>query len=334
MPRSKDHNPLRRLLTLFLLLCATTHCVLSIFFVNLSYLKLDDYAAGRSPQPFQGRLLMVPFVRWTQASHFLQAAALRYAKNLNQYEPMSAAKLACMLLGIVMLCALGLVSLRSARKLGLRRDWLLWAMILVVLYASYAARFEQALWYPYDLPHLVLFGAATLFLLNDEPLPFLACMAVDVFVRETSIFLLALAFVLYFRSVKWRVVSLVGAFLWGCSRLLSKHLYPHNPFEANAVPWYHMAAPWHWPQLLSIAGFLWVPVLLGRRYLSSPQRLLLYGASACMLFTFFFATWNETRAWAEWSVLFAALAALELEPSLAGPEATPAGLYNGDTHDS
>jgi hypothetical protein len=323
--RTSPEAPWSRAITTFLLLLASVHCVLSIFFVNLSYLKLNDYAAGLSPLPFQRRLLMVPYVRWAQSNHVMQAAAIRFAKNLNQNEPMTAAKFACMALAIVLLCALGLYTLRASAKLGLRHRWLLWAMLLVVLYTSYAARFEQALWYPYDVPHLVLFGLGTLFLLNDEPLPFAAFMAVDVFVRETSIFLIALAFLVHFRSTKWRVAGVLTAALWGVSRLLGQHLYPHNVFEANGVPWYRMAAPWHWPQLLSIAGFLWIPVLLARRYLTPRQRLTLYGATALMLLTFFFATWNETRAWAEWSVLFATLAAIELEAAFATP-AAPAPL--------
>ena len=308
---------MRRAATIFLLLCATTHCVLCIFFVNLSYLDLGRYASGLERQPFQRRLLMVPFLRWAESSAWLQHAAARFTLHLPQYEPMSAAKLACILLSVVMLCALGLGTLRAARKLGLRHDWLPWALLLVILYASYAARFEQALWYPYDLPHLAVFGAATLFVLLDEPAPFLACFTVDCLLRETSIFLLPLALLLYLRSTTWRIVAAVGLVLWGCSQWLARHLYPLGAHQFNAVPWYRMAAPWHWPQLFSIVGFLWIPVWLGRRYLARQQRLALYAASAMMLLTFFFATWNESRAWSEWSVLFAALAALEIEVNFA-----------------
>lgn len=314
---------MRRFVILFLLLCATVHCVLSIFFVNRSYLDLSRYAAGEEPLPFQHRLLMIPFLRWAQSSHWLQAGAVRFVKNLNQYEPMTAAKFGCMMLGIVLLIALGLLTVRASARLGVRHGWLIWAFLLVILYASYAARFEQALWYPYDLPHLVFFGAATLFLLTDDPVPFAACMAVDIFLRETSIFLISLAFVLYFRATLWRVTALLLAFLWGFSRLLAQHLYPNLPFQANGVPWYRMGAPWHWPQILSIAGFLWIPVWLGRRYLSPLQRRALYGASALMVLTFFFATWNETRAWSEWTVLFAVLAAIELETAFTQPGAVP-----------
>lgn len=310
---------MRRAITIFLLLCATTHCVLSIFFVNLSYLDLHAYGAGLGPLPFQRRLLMVPFIHWAEGSSLLAHAAARFTLHLNQYEPLTAAKFGCMVLSILAINALGLLSLRYARRLGLRSHWLPWALLLVILYASYAARFEQALWYPYDLPHLALFGAATLFLLNDEPWLFLAVMALDVFVRETSIYLVAVALASRF-STKWRAASVLSALAWGASLLLGHHLYPNNPTILNAVPWYRMAAPWHWPQLFSIVGFLWIPVLLARRYLTAQQRTTLYAASACMVISFFFATWNETRVWLEWSMLFAVLAAIELQSHLA---ATP-----------
>jgi hypothetical protein len=317
---------MRRATTIFLLLLATAHCVLSIFADNVSYLDLRQYAAGQSPLPFQHRLLMIPFVRWAEGSHALQVLAARYARFVPQAEPMSAAKLGCLLLGVVMVAAMGLLTLRLARRLGIRHEWLPWALLLVVLYASYAARYEQALWYPYDLPQLAVFGAATLFVLLDRPAPFFACFTVDAFLRETSIFLVVLALVLYFRSTVWRWTALAGAILWGASRLLAHHLYPANAYAWNAVPWVRMAAPWHWPQIASIVGFLWVPVWLGHRRLSPRQRLALAAASAMMLASFVFATWNETRVWVEWSVLFAVLAAAEIEAVFGGPVRLPGAV--------
>ena len=312
---------MRRAVTLFLLLCATTHCVLSIFFVNLSYLDLQQYAAGLSPLPFQRRILLVPFVRWAQSSHLLQLGATRFTRYLNQYEPMTAAKFGCLLLGIVMANALGLLTISYARKLKLRHYWLIWSLLIVILYISYAARFEQALWYPYDLPHMALFGAATLCLLADEPWLFFGFIAMDVFARETSIYLLLAATMVYYRSSTWRSVCALGLVVWIGSRFLALHLYPRNIYALNAVRWYHMAAPWHWPQMFSIVGFLCIPVWLGRRYVTQAQQTTLYAATICMGATFFFATWNETRVWLEWSTLFAALAAVELEGAFSRPAA-------------
>jgi hypothetical protein len=313
---------MRRFAILFLLLLATTHCVLSVFFVNRSYLDLPRYAAGLDHLPFQRRLLMIPVLRWAQASPWLQRAAARFARFNPGYEPMSAAKLACVLLGVAAIVALGLLSMARARRLGVRHDWLVWALLLGILYASYAARFEQALWYPYDLPHIGWFGAATLLLLCDQPWAFLACFAVDAVLRETAVFLLPVGLAMYPRSRRWQATAAAAAVVWGAVRWLAWRLYPNNLNQPNAVPWYRMGAPWHWPQIASIVGFLWIPVLLQRGSLSQPQRAALYAASGCMVVTFFFATWNESRAWSEWSVLFAVLAAVELEGGLARGAAT------------
>lgn len=307
---------MRRTAAIFVLLCATVHCVLSIFYVNTSYLNLHNYASGTERQPFQRRLLMVPILHWAESNHALQSAARRFGANVPQPEPMSAAKLACILLSIVLLAAFGLWSLRVAQLLGLRHRWLLWAFTLAILYASYAARYEQPLWYPYDIPHLVVFGIAAIFVLTDQPFAFAVAFAVDAPIRETSVFLLPLALLVHLRSKSWRIAIAACCVIWGLTRILAQHLYPNGAHEWNGLHWYAELKPWHLPQLFSIAGFVVIPVWLGLRHLLRAERLFLYAASAMMLFTFYFATWNETRAWSEWTIPFAVLAALELERSL------------------
>ena len=137
---------MRRIAAIFILLCATTHCVLSIFYVNTSYLNLHSYAHGLEREPFQRRLLMVPVLHWAESNHLLQSAANRYGANVPQPEPMSAAKLACILISLLLLNAFGLWTIRISRQLYLRNWWLLWTLVLAILYISYAARYEQTLW--------------------------------------------------------------------------------------------------------------------------------------------------------------------------------------------
>ena len=309
---------MRRLAAILLLLCATTHCVLSIYYVNTSYLDLHKYAQGTEREPFQRRLLMAPILRWAESNRLLQRAAARYGANVAQPEPMSAAKLACIVFSLIVLNGFGLWTIRASEQLSIRHWWLLWAILLAILYASYAARYEQTLWYPYDIPHLVLFGLGTILILSNRPTPFIAVFAVDALMRETSVFLVALALITQFRSRAWRAAAAACAVLWALSRLLAIHLYPNGAYSWNGLHWYTEIKPWHLPQLFSIVGFLWLPVWLGVKYLTRQERLALYGASAMMLLTFYFATWNETRAWSEWSVLFAILAAVQLERSFAG----------------
>jgi hypothetical protein len=308
---------LRRLAAILLLICATTHCILSIFYVNTSYLDLHRYAQGLEREPFQRRFLMVPILHWAEDDHLLQAAAARYGVNVPQPEPMSSAKLACVVLSLIFLNAFGLWTIRASRQLGIRHWWLLWALLLAILYASYGARYEQPLWYPYDVPHLILFGLVTIFILADRPLPFVAAFAIDAPLRETSIFLIALAFFVHMRSKAWRIAITACSVLWVIVRLVAMRLYPNGAHAWNGLHWYNQIKPWHLPQLFSIVGFFWLPVWLGIRYLHSRERIALYAASAMIFLTFFFATWNETRAWSEWTVLFAVLAALQLERSFA-----------------
>jgi hypothetical protein len=307
----------RRFAAILLLTCATAHCVLSLYYLNTSYLDLHSYAHGTEHEPFQRRFLMVPVLRWAESNPILQAAAARYGANVPQPEPMSAAKLACILVSLVLLIAFGLWTIRASERLSIRHWWLLWALLLAILYASYAARYEQALWYPYDIPHLVFFGLATAFVLSDRPLAFVVAFAIDAPIRETSIFVIALAVPVHMRSKSWRIAIAASALVWAITRLLAQHLYPNGTHQWNALHWYTMIKPWHLPQLFSIAGFLWLPVWLGVSYLTRPERLALYAATGMVLLTFFFATWNETRAWSEWSVLFAILAAVQLERGFA-----------------
>jgi hypothetical protein len=232
---------------------------------------------------------------------------------------MSPEKLACILVSLILLNAFGLWTIRASERLSIRHWWLLWALLLAILYASYGARYEQALWYPYDIPHLVFFGLATAFILSDRPLPFVAAFLVDAPTRETSIFLIALALIVHLRSKAWRIAVAVCSVIWILIRLLAQHLYPNGAHQWNGLHWYTMIKPWHLPQLFSIAGFLWLPVWLGIKYLTRQERLALYAATAMIFFTFFFATWNETRAWSEWSVFFAILAAVQLERAFASP---------------
>jgi hypothetical protein len=159
---------------------------------------------------------------------------------------------------------------------------------------------------------MVIFGIATIFLLQNRPVAFLASLSVDIFLRETSIFLVIVAAILQFRSKVWRLVLGILTIVWVFSRHLAIRLYPNEIFRAH-VPWYKVMLPWHIPQLLSIVGFLWIPVWLSRRYLSSQNRLALYAASALMIATFYYAASNETRVWIEWTALFAVFAALELQ---------------------
>lgn len=307
---------MRRAVIIVLLVLATTHCVLSLYYVNRSFLDLHSYAHGTEQEPFQRRFLMVPILRAAESSRLLHEVAARYGQNVPQTEPMSAAKLASLLISLALLNTFGIWTFRASLALSVRHEWLVWTLVIIILYASYAARYEQSLWYPYDIPHLVLFGLGTIFVLCDRPLPFVTIFVFDAPLRETSIFLLPFALLIRWRSKPWLAAFSAGSILWILSRILAYRIYP-GVHRWNGLHWYNQIKPWHLPQVFSIVGFLLLPVWMGLRWLETLERRALYGATAMIILTFYFATWNETRAWSEWTVLIAILAAIELERSFA-----------------
>src|SRR6185312_1738070 len=297
----------------FLLLCATAHCVLSIFYTNQSFITLRDYAEGREKLPFQGRMLMSFLLGGTEHNHMLLSVAARFTHHVAMPEPFTVYKLVSLIAALLATAALGVALSAASRRLNIRPWWLPWSLLLLILYVSYAARYEQNLWYPYDLPHMAVFGLAAIFLFIDEPLWFVLAAALDCSIRETALFVIVLAVVMRFRQRSWWLATGAGTLAWIASRIAVHYLYPHNPVILDPRPeQVRYLLPWHWPQLLSIVGFLPIPVLLSRRFLPPMHRRALYAAPALMISTFYFAVWAETRAWLEWSTAFAIWASMIL----------------------
>jgi hypothetical protein len=295
------------------LVLATAHCVLSIFYTNYSFINLPAYANGQERMPFQGRLLMSLVLRATQHSQALLKLVPRFTQHVPTIEPFTVYKLTSLIVALISAIGLGSALALASRRLGLRRWWLPWSLLLVILYVSYAARYEQPLWYPYDIPHLAIFGLATIFLFVDAPVAFLGAIMLDSLVRETALFAIVLAFAMRWSQRTWKIVLVLAALAWAVVMAATRYIYRANsPVGMPRMEQLRYLMPWHLPQLFSVLAFLPIPVLLGRRYLPAIHRRGLYAACLMILATFYFANWVESRAWIEWSTAFAIWAALEL----------------------
>lgn len=296
-----------------LLVLATAHCVLSIFYTNYSFIDLAAYANGHERMPFQGRVLMSLVLRATQHSHALLKLVPRFTEHVPALETFTVYKLTSLLAALISAIGLGTALALASRRLGLRRWWLAWALLLIILYASYAARYEQPLWYPYDIPHLAIFGLATIFLFIDAPVAFLGAIMLDSLVRETAVFAIVLAFAMRWSQRTWKTVLVIAAVGWGVVMAVTRYIYRANrPVGMPRIEQFRYLLPWHLPQFFSVVAFLPIPVLLARRYLPAIHRRGLYAACLLILAAYYFANWVETRAWIEWSTAFAIWAALEL----------------------
>lgn len=313
-----------------LLLLAALQCGRASFLTNVSYLDLGRYAQGTERLPYQDRVAMMPVLRWAEKNASLARAAAAINRSeqatpqhASHPEEMSPEKLASMLVG-----CLGVVVMTFAATWYTRRRlpamwWLGGVLVLAILFASYAARAELNLWYPYDLPHFAVFGLATLGILSGQWWLFFACFLIDIPIRETSIYLALLGGAVAFARRETRVlvgVVAVALLVWLPFRVVVTHHFAHNVSEVG-VRWHAIARaiadPLHWPQVASAGGFFFVPLLLGWRYLSRDQRVFLLAAAPCVLVTLVFGMWYESRIFGEWTVALAVLLAEELRGFLA-----------------
>ena len=309
-----------------LLVLACLQCTRAIFFQNVSRIDLRQYAAGQERMPFQGRIAMMPLLRAAGESPTMRAIAAAIDHEDQQQhgpgcaqctEPFSPEKLVSLLAGT--LCTLISVAILFAlgRRFG-ALQWLPAVIFLAILYASYAARYEAALWYPYDLPHMLIFGAACLCLLEGPLWIFFPLFLVDLPMRETSLFLIVVAVPFLVR--RWKlpraVLTLfVMAALWFAVHLAIAKAFALNPSETGSrivLNLKNLALPLHWPQMASALGFLLVPIFLGRARLPIRFRWFLYWMLPCLLVTAWFGMWIESRIFLEWSMPIAYLASIEI----------------------
>ncbi len=296
---------------------------MSLFFVNYSYLDLKAYAAGTERMPYQGRIGMMPVLRLAESSSGFVAFTEKIDKSLashsrSAFKSVSPEELACMIAGVVSL----LVSVGVATAYGLKRFRAVWwlppALLLGMLYVTQGARYETALWYPYDLPHAALFGTACVLVMEGAWLPVLLLFLIDLPVRETAIFLVAVCLAVGWAREQMRQAAVVSALMaaaWLPFRFYVRHRFAANPTELGIK--FHSALavilnPVHWPQIASAFGFLLIPLCLGSRVLSRTQKAFMLGALPCLLVTLAFGVWPETRIFGEWLLPAAVLLTTEV----------------------
>ncbi len=337
-PRSA-HFCRRDWLISFILLLATIQCVRADFLVNETFLDWRKYALGQAPLPYQGRVGMMPILRWAGDSAGMRSAAARYAITVTigtqHLDPITTEKFTSMLAGLVSLGAMMLTGAWWSRRRGLRPWWLVDALVLVIAAATLTMRATTNYWYAYDLPHAALFGIGVIFALEGWWAAMLVCFALDVPMRETSLFLVGIVAALALLGDKswaevkeisvrsgWTSLLKPGPVALVCSmglywivvrRLIARRFRGNvdETYPRMAQNLHELVFPHHWPQLLSAGGYLLVFVWLARRRLPARERTLLYAIFLCFPITMWFGVWTETRVWLEWTLPVAALATIE-----------------------
>jgi hypothetical protein len=313
----------RRWWIYLLLVLASAHCARAIFFANTNaiVMQMTAYEHGQDQLPFQGRVLMEPAMRWAHQNGTMQRVSDRLNDNKLVAEPYTPEKVLSILIGCLAVCLLGLLANFAARPVAGPSWWLPWTIVLAILYTSYAARAEQAYWYPYDLPEFCLFGLGTIFAMRRQFLALLVLMPLVALNRETAILLIPLWIAAAWpeddesrRRTKLALQTAALATAWAVVRVLIARHFAHNPsMTGSRIPrdLRDLANPRHWPQLASALGFLLPVVTVNWRRLSLRSQRLLWGMWVCLPVILYFGVWTESRIFGEYTLLVAVLVAEE-----------------------
>jgi hypothetical protein len=302
-----------------LLVLASAHCARAIFFVNTNaiVMNLQAYEHGKDQLPFQGRVLMEPVMRWAHGNRSLQRISDRFNENKLVAEPYTPEKVLSIVIGAMSIILLGLLATYAGREVAGDFWWLPWTVVLAILYASYAARAEQAYWYPYDLPEVALFGLGTVLAMRRRFWWLLLLMPVVALNRETAILLIPLWIAAAWpepaearRTVVIAVEAVALAVVWAVVRTAVAHQFAHNPsVTGSQIPrnLRDLMSPRHWPQMASAVGFLLPVVTVNWRKLCVRSRRMLGAMWVSLPVLLYFGIWTESRIFAEYTLLIALL---------------------------
>ena len=321
------------LLVYLLLLLAAIHCARAVFYESVSHLVLTRYIEGTERMPFQARIAMAPILGFAHQNAFLQRQAAQDIDHRFAYLHISDAaspeKLAATYIGVVCTVLLIAALVWYGRRTFVVFWWLPAVLALVMMQILFVVRYEQILWFPYDLPQCLLFGLACICIFESWWVGFALLFLLDIPMRETIVLLIPCLLAVHYGSRHWRRALALSAVLvvpWAAFRLWVVHRFAHNPSEAGVH--YHQIAhsiyePGHWPQIASAFAFLWIPLWLGRKRLSQTQYRFLLGALPGLFCVALFGIWYEQRIWGEWiapaAILLTAQATSLLEQERVNP---------------
>lgn len=235
------------------------------FIVNQPYLDETRYEAGLERMPYQGRILMAYLIRALDHTSWIVRTAAHLRGPL--HDP-AIFVIACV--GIVSVTLTAVVIHRWYLLLSPTQyfSWLPFTMFLWMLYATYLARFQEAIYFPYDLLSLALFTLA-LFLCFTQSYLFLAVvLSVACLNRETIIVILvplAINAGLHLRAhprrnpIREILLAVFLVVVWIGVHVHYSHLFLHNETEMHdrfRENMGYLASPQIWSQILSGAGFL------------------------------------------------------------------------------
>ncbi|WP_263383667.1 hypothetical protein [Granulicella arctica] len=330
----------KRLGMVALYLLATVQFVWCYLWQVRPYVLTSAYEQGTERMPFQGRLLMMPVMRWAHNQQWVTHISTLMHANIYWFpRPMQPEVLVQALIDFACIVTAGLVATsiyRRASRLHLLTP-LVYPMVLVLCVTTYILHTIQNFRFIYDLPSLAFFSIALWLIYCHKPVwIFAAVFLVATLNRETTLLLLPIYAISelfhnqrrdnrpdWTRLYSARVLAVVIplALYWLSWQVAVRHIFAHNPSEFySRIPQNlgFLISPRAWPQMLGACGYLFPIVLILRRHLRSTElRAWLWVLPIWFAFMFVYGILIETRIFGELIPYMACAAILITEESIA-----------------
>lgn len=274
-------KPLLRFWPLALYGLAILHFCLSYCGFGRAFLNLEHYLAYTERMPYQGRVL--PALLFNSLQDAGALPSFGFGKLLAPaHLPFFFAATALSLAG-----AVAAVRDIVGRHLGLgaiTREASAMALLLSC-YFTYLVGYEMKYFLPYDLPSIGLWAAVLWLAFSRKSIWLVLVFALATLNRETSLILILCVLAVYHHhhqaSLQTKLaLALPMALIWLATKYGVYQVFSHNPSDGNGLALNHFMAnlrfvlsPLHWPQLGSIWGFLWLPLLMHWSAIKDPLQV-------------------------------------------------------------
>lgn len=244
----------------------------SYFIVDQPYLNALQYELGTERMPYQSRILMAIIMRHAASSRLFIQIANKFRGPL--HAPDVLAILLVDLLSLVLISVVVKAFYQHLSPTGKLR-WLPYALVLWMASETYIVRFQEAIYFPYDLLAAALFTLCVYLSYRQRYLLLLPVFLIACFNRETIVMIIPLVLMNLFSSDRrgnrrWRELTTAVAMLliWSSIHLYLTRLYSHNGSEMGSRVHenLHFLSNFQtWPQIASACGFLLpIPFLFWR----------------------------------------------------------------------
>lgn len=258
----------------------------SYFIVDQPYLDALRYESGLERMPYQARILMALVMRQAAASTLIQRLAGKLRGPLHQPD----------ILGLLLVDTLALILIAVVVRAFYRHlsptgrfSALPYFLVLWMLSATYVVRFQEAIYFPYDLLAAALFTLCVYVSYRERYLLLIPAFLLACFNRETIVMIVPLLLLNLFvfpngdrpkLQLRWEpiVTAAVLTLSWLVIYRHLNHLYAGNQTELGCrlrENLHFLANPQTWPQIASACGFLLPVPLILWRFIPQP-RLRLY----------------------------------------------------------